>query len=233
MTLTILGSESAGNCYLLRTETETLIIEAGLRFSEVQQQMNYDMSSVVGCIASHEHGDHIKYASTYAKAGIDIYTSQQTLDAAKLAGHRYHPISEKQRFNLGGFHILPFPVPHGVPNFGFLINHPSAGTILFVTDAAYIPNRFNELNHICIEANYEDSIMVSDRGVGRHMSLDTTLQFLKCNDLSKTYNIILLHLSAGNSDERIFRDAVRRIAPGATVTVADKGVQVSLTKAPF
>jgi len=232
MILKVLGSESAGNCYLLESDNEVLILEAGIRLQEIKVALDFDLGKVIGCLVTHSHGDHCKYARDYLKAGINVYTSKETIAAANLTGHRLFPISP-QPFHIGQFTIKCFPVPHGVPTLGFLIKHPNSGYILFVTDAACIPNRFCNLNHILIEANYEDSILTNDRAVGHHMSLDTCLDFLRANDLSQVRNIVLLHLSSGNSDSKMFADSVRSIATKAKVFIADKGLEVNLSKYPF
>ena len=232
MTLKILGSESAGNCYLLETDNEALIVEAGIRLQEIKLALNFDLGKVIGCLISHSHGDHCKYARDYMKAGINVYTSKETIAAANLSGHRLCLLGQ-QPFWLGQFTIKCFPVPHGVPTLGFLIKHPGAGSILFVTDAAYIPNRFCNLNHILIEANYEDAILTSDRAVGKHMSLDTCLKFLRANDTRQVRNIVLLHLSSENSDSKMFAKSVQSIVPNASVWIAGKGLEVNLSKLPF
>jgi len=232
MILKVLGSESAGNCYLLESDNEALILEAGIRLQEIKLALDFDLSKVIGCLVTHSHGDHCKYARDYLKAGINVYTSKETIVAANLSGHRLFPLGP-QPVQLGQFMIKCFPVPHGVPTLGFLIKHPNAGSILFVTDAACIPNRFCNLNHILIEANYEDSILTNDRAVGHHMSLDTCLGFLRANDLSLVRNIVLLHLSSGNSDAGMFAKSVQALAPKAKVFIADKGLEVNLSKYPF
>jgi len=67
-----LGSSSAGNGYLLRASNgETLIIEAGVKLSEVKKALDFDMSKIVGCIVSHQHKDHSGYLYDYQKAGIN------------------------------------------------------------------------------------------------------------------------------------------------------------------
>lgn len=55
MILKCLGSSSKGNCYLLIGDSETLIIEAGIKFKEVKKALDFDLSNVVGCCISHEH----------------------------------------------------------------------------------------------------------------------------------------------------------------------------------
>jgi len=231
MLLTCLGSESAGNCYLLQSGTETLIIEAGIRLQEVKKALNYDLSNVVGCVCSHVHGDHFKYHRDYAKAGIDIYANEDCL--SDYVGHRGHIMTAGCLYRIGEFRVIPFAVPHNVPTFGFLIQHTECGKLLFVTDAAYISNKFVGLNNIMVEVNYEDSILTNDRAIGKHQSLDTAITFLKANDLSHVQNIILLHLSSGNSDSKAFIKSVSQVARTSKVWVADKGLSIELSKNPF
>jgi hypothetical protein len=64
------------------------------------------------------------------------------------------------------------------------------------------------------------------------MSLDTCIGFLRKNDLSKVNNIVLIHLSDGNSDEKLFKSEVEN-ATGKTVTVADNGTVIQFKKTPF
>lgn len=233
MKLTVLGSESAGNCYVLESQDEVLVMEAGLRLRVLKDALNYNLSNVVGCIVSHQHGDHFKYHKDYAKAGITIYASEDCWLSSDYSGHRSAIITAGCLYRIGEFRVIPFAVPHSVKCFGFLIKHPGMGTLLFVTDAAYVVNRFVGLNHILIEANYEDSILTNDRAVGSHMSLDTTMKFLRANDLAHCYNIVLLHLSSSNSDAAQFERSVKKIAPNAAVHIADKGLSIELINNPF
>ena len=49
MRMTILGSSSKGNCYVLQNDSEAIIIEAGVKLSEVKKALgwNTDRKSVV------------------------------------------------------------------------------------------------------------------------------------------------------------------------------------------
>ena len=233
MLLTCLSSESAGNCYLLESKDEVLIIEIGIKLTEVKKALSFDLSKMIGAIVSHGHRDHLGYPDDFAKAGISIHTSQDALSGLSLTGHRFSPIEAGKQFKLGEFTILPFDVPHGVKCLGFLIEHKDCGKLLFATDCAYLPNKFVGLNNVMLEVNYEDSMLQNDRAVGRHLSLDTATTFLRITDLTHVQNIVLLHLSSQNSSSRYFHHAVKEIAPNANVYIADKGLQIELNKYPF
>jgi ribonuclease BN (tRNA processing enzyme) len=55
---------------------------------------------------------------------------------------------------------------------------------------------------------------------------------LQSNDLSQVSNIILLHLSDGNSDQNRFAKEIREVT-GKQVYVAEKGFEISLNKTPY
>lgn len=50
------GSSSSGNGYILENENEALLIECGCRFMDCKKAMNFQISKIVGCLISHEHG---------------------------------------------------------------------------------------------------------------------------------------------------------------------------------
>lgn len=51
--LKVLGSSSKGNCYILDSNGEIIIIELGLSFAEILKGLNYKINDVAGCLVSH------------------------------------------------------------------------------------------------------------------------------------------------------------------------------------
>lgn len=233
MLLTCLGSESSGNGYIFQSEKEVLLIDAGIRLSTVKTALNFDLSNVVGCLCDHGHLDHARYLIDYMKAGINVYTSRDTINHLGLSGHRIHPITTQELFTVGEFKVIPFDVPHNLPCLGFLVVHKECGKILFITDASHVPNKFVGLNTIMIEANYDDPLLQNTRAVGLHMSIDSCINFLKATDMRTVRNIILLHLSSGNSNAHQFKQSVQAVAPNALVHIADKNLTIPLSIHPF
>lgn len=241
MRLVVLGSSSSGNGYLLTdSQNNTLILEAGVRMKDVKKALDFDLQGVHGCLISHRHGDHIKYANDYMAAGIDIYTG----DDNNLKGHRFIPIKEKEQRTIGPFKVKSFPVVHDVQTFGYLIDHEEMGKTCFITDTAYCAYTFSGLNNIIIEANYCEDIMmqrfidgslngmVRNRTMKSHLSFQNTLEFLKANDLKEVNNIVLVHLSSGNADPEKFRTKTQDFT-GKKVFIAQPGREFQLTKTPF
>ena len=55
MKLTIVGTGSKGNCYILSNGKESLVIEAGVSYGKVLRGLNYNVKDVVGVVVSHSH----------------------------------------------------------------------------------------------------------------------------------------------------------------------------------
>ena len=123
--------------------------------------------------------------------------------------------------------------------FGFHIIHFDIGNLLYASDTEYIKYRFKNLNHILVEANYSDDLVERD-AVNRehvlrgHLSLKTALDFISTNDNPALRNVVLLHLSASNSDADDFLQKTREtIKYGADCYIAEKGLEVDLNLVPF
>lgn len=247
MNLQILGSSSKGNCYLFRaSDGEILMVECGVSFTDIKKALNFDISGVVGCLISHEHQDHAKQAGKCLESGIDCWMSNGT--AAELGitnARRVHLMQELHSYKIGSFTVHPFNTEHDAREpFGFLIHHPEMGTALFATDTYFLEYTFQGLNNILIECNYRKDILeanvsagklpekVKNRTLRSHCSFDTCRAIMEANDLTAVNNIVLIHLSDGNSNAREFQDGIAE-ATGKTVHVAEPGMTIPFDKTPF
>jgi len=245
MQLHIVGSSSQGNGYVLESSNSaSIILEAGVKLMEIKKVLNFQIDKVLGCFITHEHGDHSKYVNEYLKAGIDVYMSEGTKEALSLNHHRLHTIKSMGKVIIKSFTIMAFDVKHDCTEpIGFLLRHPEMGTTIFATDTYYISYSFPGLNNILVECNYSKEILkanlekglpqvVKDRVLESHMELETCKEFLIANDLKDVHNIVLLHLSDGNSHAENFKKEVIGVT-GKKTFIADKGISINLNKNPF
>lgn len=246
MKLKILGSSSKGNCYVLENETEALILECGISFIEVKKAIDFNLQKVAGCLITHEHKDHCKAINEVLKTSVPVYASAGTIQAMNGKGyHEPHPLEAGKVYMIGRFKVLPFHTKHDCAEpFGYLIQHEETGNVLFATDTYYLPNRFQNLSNVLIEANYRLDILerniaegrihkaLRDRTLQSHMSFDTCRDALLSNDLKAVNNIVLIHLSDGNSNAVEFREGIHQ-ATGKTVHIAEKGMILNFNKTPF
>lgn len=223
------ASSSKGNLYTVDDGETKLLLEAGIPIKKIKQGLNYSLSGVAGCLISHAHLDHSKAANDIMKAGIDCYMTHGTSDALGLEGHRLKPIEMFKQFNIGSWQIVLFATIHDCSgSCGFLLQSGN-DKLLFATDTAYIKYKFQGLTHIMCESNYQTeilqenikngsmSIQQKNRLLFSHMSLETLLDFLRANDLSKVQEIHLLHLSSGNSNAAEMKEAVQKLTGKLTI----------------
>lgn len=243
MELKILGSSSHGNGYILEADSEALIIEAGVKLLEAKKAINFNLSKVVGCLVSHQHNDHAGNALEYASAGITVLALPEVITAKNIE-RNYKTIEFGKGYKMGNFKVLPFELMHDVPCAGFLIEHPQSGKVLFITDTYACKYRFTGLSHILIEANYADDILTDNILEGRlpqvmrkrlltsHMEIESTKEFLRSSDLKQVRNIVLLHLSDGNSNEKRFVDECKAVT-GKKVVAANAGMVIQFGALPL
>lgn len=225
MDITVIASGSSGNAYRISDGDTVLLLDAGIPLQRIKQALNFRVRDLAGCLITHAHGDHAKAAGDLAKAGVDVYTSQGTIDACRLTGHRMKPVKALQEVMIGTFAVLPFDVQHDAPEpLGFLLTSRRTGEkLLYFTDTYYLKYRFTGLTHIMGECNYSMDIVEQSvrngyippelvpRLIKSHMSLEHFLDLLKANDLHEVKQIYLLHLSNNNSDAERFREAVQKL----------------------
>jgi phosphoribosyl 1,2-cyclic phosphodiesterase len=247
MKLIVLNSSSSSNGYMLRSEKgEVLLLECGRKLLEVKKKLDFDLSGVMGLILTHVHADHSKYMEQYLGAGIPVYCSEGTRDSFPFKKSKRPIIRQANKaFMIGNFKVVAFCVQHDAPEpFGYIINHKEMGNAVFLTDSYYSKFKFANINHFMVEANYCTSIVHDNIMAGRispvmlyrlrssHMSIKTCKQLLKANDLSKVKNIVLIHLSAGNSNAKDFKKQVTELT-GKKVTVAEPNIEIDFNLNSF
>jgi phosphoribosyl 1,2-cyclic phosphodiesterase len=248
MQLTVINSNSKGNAYILESSSgEALLLECGVHFQETKKALGFNMKRVVGCLITHDHQDHCAAVKDVLDSGIRVYASYGTHEAMKTQGHHraafVHPMAD--HFMVGSFKVKAYDVKHDAAQpLCFLVHHPECGVVLFLTDTYYCEYRFKGLNQVIIEANYCQSIVdrrveegtnpkfLRDRVLQSHMSLQTCKKTLQAYDLSQVMNIVLIHLSDGNSDENRFRSEVQA-STGKQVHVARAGMKIDFNLKPF
>jgi len=222
--ITTLATGSKGNCYYITDGHTPLLLEAGIKFRDIQRKLNFQTRDIKGCLITHEHKDHCSGVPEVLKAGITCYLSNGTKDALGIEHHRVKAVENKKQFQIGTWIILPFDVQHDVSEpFGFLLVNTAGDKLLFATDTYYIKYKFKGLTHLMVECNYSQKILDENILSGRtpmvlrkrlmrsHFSLENMKEFLKANNLTQIQEIWLLHLSDSNSNEEQFRKEVAEL----------------------
>ena len=213
-----IASGSSGNAYLLRSETETVVVECGIPLSRITgflKQLGISPYDLTGILLTHDHTDHTKSARQLSdRYGVPVIATRGTLGCASLKGaENARPIDRDRPFRLGGLEILPFAVPHDAYEpVGFKISG-HGGTVTVTTDLGFVPRevqrhlRDNDL--LILEANHDVEMVRSgpypmflkQRVLGQHghLSNEATADALAaCRDRVPA-EVWLAHLSPTNN----------------------------------
>lgn len=236
ITLTVIGSNSKGNCYALSSDKETIVLECGCSFKQLVRETADDLSPIKAAIVSHSHGDHCKYAKDFISAGAILFSTKEVTEKYKSGV----AMKEGKTYRIGEFSVAPFEVYHDVPCFAFIIRHPDCGSIFFATDTYALPYEFKNVDHWLIEANYSDDIIINELQNGHlsnsqynriltsHMSLKNAISNMATGQAYKSKTATLLHLSSRHSDKHQFKAAIEQEF-GIPCYIASKGLKVYLS----
>lgn len=224
MKITAIASSSRANCYVLESNGSRLILEAGVPFKTLSKALQGSATSTAGCLITHEHGDHAKYAQAYISRGIDCYMSAGTqamlqLDRFSLEKNIWQEIQ--------GWLVYPLEVKHDAADpVGYVIQNGD-DRVMFVTDAMLISSKIDGITHMIIECNYcEDIIKKSsayhaERAYHEHLGLEQVKVYLSEIDRSELKEVLLIHLSEQHSDEkRMIAEVQEIVGPDVKVSAA-------------
>lgn len=165
------GSGSSGNCYFLATQTDALIIDAGVGVRTLKKHMReYGVSlhQIRYILITHDHADHIKSVGSIShEFSVPVYGTEKVhkgIDrnycvVRKIASDKKRAIQPDEPIQLGDFRVTPFQVPHdSSDNVGYFIE--AGGTdICIITDAGEVTEQMRtyitRAHHLVIEANHD------------------------------------------------------------------------------
>lgn len=228
MKIEVLGTGSSGNCYKVKIGKATLLLECGLQYKVIQKKLNFKISEIDACLVTHEHMDHAKAIKDLMKAGVDCYMTKGTVEALGINGHRlktFRPFEKARYYSevLKNLIIVPFEAVHDVaePVSYFIKTRDDKESIVFVTDTAYLKYKIPECDVLMIECNYvkaklDENVRLGNintnlrnRIVKNHLSLESLVEALMAASLDRCKKIYLLHLSDGNSDEKLIKRTIQ------------------------
>ena len=236
MKIHIIGSGSTGNGYIIESNGKKLIVELGCSFKDVLKKLDYDLSSVAGCLVSHCHSDHCAYIPKSLEYQIPVYGNKDVAEKYPYV----HRLTQNYCYPIGKFKVQCLKVPHNALCYSFIIKCPSGEKILFATDLSKFNYKVSGCDVIMMEANYDENLIYEALARGEvvrsqsenHLEINDCLEAVeRCVD-TNTKLIILLHLSDGYSDEKRFQKMVHE-ATGKRVCVAHSGQVYEINESDF
>ena len=233
MNIKTIASSSKGCCYIVSSGEFQLLIECGVSLKKIREALDFDLSKVVGCLVSHEHGDHSGYLQKLEKeTNIPIWCTKGTIDRFDLLTSNklipYTWVSDMRSPIMTPFGALALPLNHDVECLGFLIEiveYPNKYRLFYATDTSEVKYTIPGLTHLMIEANYSFENMIESernksalsRACEYHLDIDKVVDFVKRHPSLE--EIHLIHLSREHADAELFKKMVMDVS-GVPVFVA-------------
>lgn len=225
----ILASGSDGNCAVIESDGEAIMIDAGISCKRILKQMEregVDKERVKAILLTHEHSDHVQGAGpTARRLGIPVICNQATFSVLNLGNVEHIPIDPTRSFDLGHFHVTPLPTVHNAVQPCAYYTQVDDKKVLLATDTGrltfQIEAALKEADIAVIEANYDarmleegpyapslKRLIASDQG---HMCNTATADAIRRTMTESRRQLFLAHLSRTNNIPDLARDTVSRI----------------------
>jgi phosphoribosyl 1,2-cyclic phosphodiesterase len=245
---TSINSGSNGNCYYVGNDHEAILVDVGLTCKEVETRMNrlgLSISKVKAIFISHEHSDHIKGLTVFAKKHkIPVYISTATLKSSRLVldANNTFSLNHLQHIQIGDLKISAFSKFHDAADpYSFTIECNEVRVGVF-TDIGSVCDRlithFKNCHAAFLEANYDTEMLENGRypyflkrritsGHG-HLSNAQALELFINHKAPYMSHLLLSHLSKDNNDPELVENLFKNVAGNTFVKVASRYEETAL-----
>ncbi len=227
MEVHVLASGSDGNCTVIESDGEAIMIDAGIscrRIMTLMDRHGLDKESVKAILITHEHSDHVSGAgATARKLDVPIVANAATFEASNLGNVVHWLYKSNGCIDIGQFHVTPLQTSHNAVDPNCYFTEVDDRKVLVATDTGklsfQIEHALSMADVAVIEANYDQDMLVngpyppslksligSDRG---HMNnVDTALAIRRTMSENDQRQIFLAHLSKTNNTPDTARQVV-------------------------
>ena len=231
------GSGSSGNCLYLSTDSQALIIDAGVGVRTLKKHCRdygVNLSLVQYILVTHDHADHIKSVGSLShELHVPVYATQEVHHGIdrnycvqrKIAPENKRTLEKGVAVSLGPFRVTPFAVPHdSSDNVGYFVEVEGT-TFCLITDAGQVTDQMKEYicraRYLVIEANHDVEMLaggpypqyLKDRICSStgHLSNSDCATAVAQNMSEQLRHVWLCHLSEENNHPELARKTVETI----------------------
>lgn len=229
-----IGSGSSGNCYLLYSETDAIMIDCGVGTRTLKKHFvsyGLQLSMIRNILVTHDHADHVKSVGAFSSSQkIPVYATRDIFGGIernwcikkKVVAELAHYIEKGKSYQIGEFQVTPFAVPHDSTDcIGYFIEHGGVRFTL-ITDCGHITDEIasyvNKANYLVIEANHEPEVLANgpypqflkDRICSQigHLSNSDCAKLIAENATPRLRYVWLCHLSDENNHPELAKKTI-------------------------
>ena len=239
------SSSSSGNCYLIKSESTALLVDAGISGKKIIESLDETetpLDHIKGVLVTHEHVDHVKSIRVLSKKLCEakVYANNKTwskidcvLEEEKMAS-----FVTNEAFEIGDIKVKPFRISHdAIEPVGFTFTCQDK-QLSIVTDTGYVTeeihNHVKDADLLVLESNHDENMLkmgrypwtVKQRILGKegHLSNETAGECL-CRILKegeeKSRQILLAHLSSENNFPQLAYQTVKNALEASEYYLGD------------
>ena len=237
-----LNSGSNGNCYYIGSETEAVLVDAGISCRETERRMKrlgLSMLKIKAIFVSHEHSDHITGIPVISKKyQIPVYVTEGTRVKGGLLLEKHLFISFRAHVpvQFGGFSVTAFPKFHDACDpHSFIVASTSVKVGIF-TDIGIacqqVIRYFQQCHAAFLEANYDEDMLTNGnypphlkkriKGGSGHLSNAQALQLVLSHKPSFMSHLLLSHLSKNNNSPKLVEELFSQHAENTKIIIASR-----------
>jgi len=243
-----LNSGSNGNYYYIGTETDAVLIDAGISCRETERRMKrlgLTMNRVKAIFISHEHSDHITgVCGITKKYKLPVYITNTTLRSSGLRVDKKFVQSFKteQPIEVGSLSVTPFAKLHdAIDPHSFMVSYNQVNVGIF-TDIGWpcknVTGYFKKCHAAFLEANYCEEMLMNGRypvflkkrisSEQGHLSNMQALELFLSHKGKQLSHLILSHLSKNNNRPELVERIFREQAGNTKIVVASRYVETPI-----
>lgn len=239
----LIGSGSAGNALLVRTDSTALLVDCGYSikaFDARAAALDFNPGDLAALLVTHEHNDHLGGVLPLSRRyRVPVRWARGTaLAAAQRHGEAVDAdtFSPHAAFTIGDIEITPVPVPHDAREpTQFVFRHGDRRLGLLTDLGSVTPHvlaAYADCDALCLEFNHDfERLMKSEyppslrqrvASAWGHLSNAQAESLLARLKGPRLQRVVAAHLSERTNHPDLVAACLARVAPDLVTTIASQ-----------